>query len=400
MKLFKVRSGSGDSLPAENSGFFSLLGGYATPPCDGTNSLAGSTDNGATFPNGEVYNQGSVIDPTTGHVYCGTDSAPGQVIKVAYSQQSAIKGTEITVTAATTASDINFYSMAAAGHVRLGIYDNGSPQNLLWDSGVLADATSGGWITVPITSGSPFSLALPAGIYWLAWQVDNTQDVPSYTAGAAGTGFVFDQFWGAFPATLSGATPTAENWSIFIDTGSAATASPSFTASPSPSATPSATPSASAAQTQAASATASPTTSPNFSDSPSPSFTATPSVSATATVSATAAPAGSPGSAAPDSTPRPGEPVPGQVITYPNPAVPGQTLTAVFEPCSGARLSVYDWAGHRLLDLPQAQVQASLGLATWNALDGSGQPLPSGLYFLVLTSGNGILTHKFTVLRP
>lgn len=459
MKVFKMKMNSLDGPMTENTGWFHLLSGTValtdppnpTPPCDSDAGLPnGSPDNGATFPYGEVFAQGLAIDQTRGYAYIGQDSSPGQVTKIGYSQLSAVKATEITVTAAGTAAAINFYSMAAAGNLRLGIYDNGSPQNLLWDSGVQPNAAAGGWISIPMAAGTPASLTLTPGIYWLAWQVDNTLDVPSYTAGAAGTGLLLEQAWGPFPGTMAGAQVTSENWSIYVDAGPAGTGTPSSTATGSPS--------ASAIPTGTASATASPTASPSFSatpsalgtstatptstvtgtqtlsatvspcptaspttsvsatagpspsvtptasasgtSSPSPTVTASPSVSATATVSATASPTGSPGSAAPDPTPRPGAPVPGQVYSYPNPAVPGRTLTAVFEPCAGAEISVYDWAGHRLLDLPQAQVQASLGLATWNALDASGQPLPSGLYFLVLRTGPQTLVHKFSVLRP
>lgn len=394
MKVFKMKMNAGDSAMTENTGWFHLDAGTVAltdppnpdPPCDSDAGLQNnSPDNGATFPYGEVYAQGVAIDQTKGYIYIGDDSEPGQINKVGYSQMSAIKGTEITVTAACTVSDINFYSSAASGHVRLGVYDNGTPQNLLWDSGIVANSTAGGWINATMASGNPASLSLSAGIYWLVWQVDNTLDVPSYSSGAAGTGFLSEQLWGAFPATLSTAQASAENWSIYLDSIPGA-GTPTYSPTVTPSASPSATPTYSPTATPSATTTATPSNTGTASPSP--------SVTSTATISPT------PGTPTATLTPKLSGVEPGQIYSYPNPAVPGSLVTVVFEPCSSAEISIYDWAGHKLMDLPQNQIQSTLGYATWDGQDQGGQALSSGLYFWVLKSGSKVLVHKFTVLRP
>ncbi len=236
MKVFKVKNNAGDSAPTENAGApLQLQPGFAMTVCDGNPQYfdnAPQTVPPFTFPYGEVYAQGSVIDNNAGYAYFGTDSSPGQVVKVAFSQKAAIKGTQAVLSQTAVVNDIKFYSTAASGHVRLGIYDNSSPPNLLWDSGAIVNNTSGGWITQNISSGIPSSLSLNPGTYWLCWQVDTTLDIPSYTPGAAGTGFVQDFAFGAYPGTLNTMVSTSENWSEYLDcavSGSTATITPTFT---------------------------------------------------------------------------------------------------------------------------------------------------------------------------
>ena len=55
-------------------------------------------------------------------------------------------------------TDVRFYSHTAAGNVSLGIYDNSTPKNLLWDSGPIANAVNNGFIIAPIT-GTPATLS-------------------------------------------------------------------------------------------------------------------------------------------------------------------------------------------------------------------------------------------------
>jgi len=128
-----------------------------------------------------------------------------------------IKGTKVTLGAPAVVSNVNFYSHAAAGQLRLGIYDNGSPKNLLWQSGSLANTAAGAWLSAPVGSGAPATLTLDAGTYWMAWQTDATADVPGYTAGSAGDGFVVSRPFGPFPAALGAAELTAERWSLYLD---------------------------------------------------------------------------------------------------------------------------------------------------------------------------------------
>ena len=111
---------------------------------------------------------------------------------------------------------MSFYSHAT-GNFRLAIYadSSGSPSSKQWESSSTA-ATASAWNTVNINSGSPSSLTLSAGTYWLAWQWDNTNSGPSYTAGSSGNGNYIAQAYGSFPASWSGGTSSSENWSIYV----------------------------------------------------------------------------------------------------------------------------------------------------------------------------------------
>jgi hypothetical protein len=133
------------------------------------------------------------------------------------SQKGFIKGAEVIVTNLASVSNVWFYSHEAEGNVRLAIYDNGSPKNLLWQSGSISNTAAEGWIAAPIAEGAPAALALAPGTYWLAWQVDTTYDVPSYALGASGDGFFLSQTFGAFPDLVAGGQSTTEIWSIYLD---------------------------------------------------------------------------------------------------------------------------------------------------------------------------------------
>ena len=87
------------------------------------------------------------------------------------------------------------------------------PNSKLWESNDISITTTG-WQTVAINSGTPNSLQLNAGTYWLAWQWDNANG-PSYTAGSSGDGNYISLAYGSFPSTWSGGTSTNEKWSIY-----------------------------------------------------------------------------------------------------------------------------------------------------------------------------------------
>jgi hypothetical protein len=289
MKVFKVKNNAGNSAPTENAGPpLQLQPGFAMTLCDGNPGYPDTSPQTSapfTFPYGEVFAQGAVIDNNAGYAYFGTDSAPGQVVKVAFSQKAAIKGTQAVLAQTAVVNDIKFYSTAAGGHVRLGIYDNSSPPNLLWDSGTIANTTTAGWITQNISSGSPTALTLNAGTYWLCWQVDSTLDIPSYSLGAAGTGLIQDYTYGAYPGTLNAAQSTSDNWSEYLDytvSGATATNTPASTGTATPTATTSAT------FTLTSTATFTATSTPSNSATP----TATSTASATPSITATSTPTG------------------------------------------------------------------------------------------------------------
>lgn len=207
--IIKVGEGAGNALPTE-VGSIQLTVGQSTLSVDTCPAPIG------TPLNGEVFIQSGVIDSNNGYTYWGTDTQPGQIIKVRYSEKGVIKGTQIILNQTSVVSTMNFYSQTASGDINLAVYDNSSPNNLLWQSGSMVNTTATNWISVPISSGSPSTLTLPAGTYWLAWQTDSNSDVPSYTAGTSGEGFYFAQSYGDFPDALSSPTLTSETWSEYI----------------------------------------------------------------------------------------------------------------------------------------------------------------------------------------
>ena len=164
----------------------------------------------------ENYVHCAVIDAANGFAYFGADDSPGPVVKVALSQKGAVIATQMVLTESAQVTDLRFYSHAASGNLRLAIYDNNSPKNLLWQSN--ATVNSGGEIAIPIAAGTPGSLAIGAGTYWLAWQTDSTAAIGSYAAGTAGSGFVVNQGFGTYPASLSSAliTSTSDTWTEYI----------------------------------------------------------------------------------------------------------------------------------------------------------------------------------------
>ena len=204
-KIFKIKLGAGAVAPTE-VGVLQLQSGTQPNPPDGVNVY----DNPETAY-GEVFLQSAVVDAAHGYASWGTDSVKGQVVKTSLSEKGALKGTKLVLASGGPIQDVAFYSHAAGGNVRLAIYDDASPKNLLWQSGAVGNG--GGWIVVPA------SLTVVPGTYWLAWQTDSTSDVPSYTAGSAGDGFFVEQPFGASPATLASVTSSSERWSMYVDVG-------------------------------------------------------------------------------------------------------------------------------------------------------------------------------------
>ena len=96
---------------------------------------------------------------------------------------------------------------------------------LLWQSFEIPTKdipANGGWLSV--TSGLP--TISEAGDYWLAWQLDSTLDVPSYSPQGTPTyGFSVPSEYGAFPASIpiappagatAGLTFTSDLWSMNV----------------------------------------------------------------------------------------------------------------------------------------------------------------------------------------
>ncbi|MGA3060664.1 MAG: hypothetical protein ABSD92_09880 [Candidatus Bathyarchaeia archaeon] len=110
-------------------------------------------------------------------------------------------------------NSMNFYA-SAAGSFRLAIYsDSSGPSSKLWESA--STTATVGWNTVNIASGTPTSLTLQSGTYWLVWQWNSATPGPSYTVGSSGTGNYIAQTYGTFPSSWSGGTSSSEEWSIY-----------------------------------------------------------------------------------------------------------------------------------------------------------------------------------------
>lgn len=116
------------------------------------------------------------------------------------------------------ASSFRLYSHAAAGKLRLALYDNAEPKRLVWESGEVANTSAGGEIVVPIATGNPTALQLGPGTYWAAWQTDSAAAVGSLTSGTQGDGFGVEHHFGPAPTELPSTSivPSAEKWTQYM----------------------------------------------------------------------------------------------------------------------------------------------------------------------------------------
>jgi hypothetical protein len=184
---------------------------------------------------------------------------------------------------------------------------------------------------------------------------------------------------------------------------------PSPTPTPTPTRTPSSSPSSSPTVSPSSSPTISPSSSPTVSSTESPTASASPSPAAspsgnpTPSLSATRTPTPSPPAFSSTQTPTAsGAATPaggsGALLCIPNPLNPGSGGAFVFSPAIQAALSIYDWSGRRVMELPAASISAAQGRASWDGRDSSGRDLASGLYFVLLHTPDGRSTAKFTIL--
>jgi hypothetical protein len=181
----------------------------------GSGSLLPNRVGGIAVASGESFPVSSVADLGKGLAVLGCQST---LVGVGFSQNGQVKATRMTMPETGNVTDVQLYSHVAGGQVRMAIYDDATTRTLLWQSGAIANTASNGWLAASIASGTPTSLTLNPGTYWLAWQVDTNADTPSFTAGTAGQGFLFRQAFGPFPAGLTTAqvTSTSERWSQFL----------------------------------------------------------------------------------------------------------------------------------------------------------------------------------------
>jgi len=122
-----------------------------------------------------------------------------------------IKATKAILSESATIESMYLYvhNYTANDQVRVGCYDDASPKVLKFESAATTISSTGWvWIDVPDT-------ALAAATYWLWWQYNGVNTLPSYTAGSSGDGWYKAQAFGSAPATMSGETSSAEKWSLY-----------------------------------------------------------------------------------------------------------------------------------------------------------------------------------------
>ncbi len=168
---------------------------------------------GVTFESGENPTEPAVLDVANGFIYSATQTSPGKIIKVNTNHTSFIHGTKVTLPEAGTLKQINFYSHAASGTIRLALYD--STKTLLWQSGVITNTAAGTIIPVSVEAGTPTALSLAAGTYYFAFQQSSTSSVASYTAGSSGDGWFLAQSFGSFPSSITGESSTSDLYTLY-----------------------------------------------------------------------------------------------------------------------------------------------------------------------------------------
>jgi hypothetical protein len=157
------------------------------------------------------------------------DMEKGRIIQMAYAsirnpafisiaQQGYIKATRLSIPSTADVESVHLYSHQAVGNIRAAIYADGIDKTLHWQSDPTAVSVADDFLEIPIADGAPATLELPAGDYWLAWQVDNIESVMSYAGESTGDGFLSVQDFGDFPSTLAegDVTVTGEQWAGYI----------------------------------------------------------------------------------------------------------------------------------------------------------------------------------------
>jgi hypothetical protein len=186
-------------------------------PDANANRLTKSTDATGVVRKFQALTYGTAF-PSTPASASWTNAASGMqdhIYFVGIPIKGYAKATKAVLPANGTFNSMSFYSHAA-GNARLAIYNDASgPSAKQWESNDVA-VSAGAWTTVNISSGTPSSLILNNGTYWLAWQWNSAASGPSYTAGPAGDGnYMVQTTYGAFPVSWSGGSSSTERWSIY-----------------------------------------------------------------------------------------------------------------------------------------------------------------------------------------
>ena len=85
--------------------------------------------------------------------------------------------------------------------------------------------------------------------------------------------------------------------------------------------------------------------------------------------------------------------------SYPHPFNAGTVVLFDLPEATEARLSVYNLAGQRVVELVRGRREAGTHRVSWDGRDASGGALASGVYLVRLTAGSWIGTEKLLLLR-
>lgn len=84
---------------------------------------------------------------------------------------------------------------------------------------------------------------------------------------------------------------------------------------------------------------------------------------------------------------------------YPNPFKSGDGVTIEVPKMQQARISVYNLKGQKVFTSQEYSLRNELNTLSWNGCDSQAKPLPSGLYFLSVSSGNQKYTKRITLVN-
>ncbi|MDX2174928.1 MAG: hypothetical protein SF028_00495 [Candidatus Sumerlaeia bacterium] len=136
----------------------------------------------------------------------------GQYHYLRASQRNYLKGTKVSLDQPGAIQSVSLYVHDPFGNVVLSVYRDGPVLERVWASEPIYNGSYEYWLTAT----APPEVNLGPGDYWLCWQVDSLNDVPSFVQGTEGTGFQIDTPLSDTPATMARgeATFTDHNWAM------------------------------------------------------------------------------------------------------------------------------------------------------------------------------------------
>lgn len=239
-KLVRVGLGAGDSPPVRVSSLsMDAMTGAAAIDVAGRRACFGtsggwfgsgriaqvnldtfSEDGGIELPISFAYPRAAALGPGADALYLALDSQPGRLYKVMLrsGRRGEINASRVEMPEWGRIEELRFFSGEPEGNLRLAVYDDGRPRNLLWHSGVVANHADNAEIAVPIAEGQPTELAIEAGTYWLAWQTDTTAEVGSLSRKDYSDGFTFPHGFATAPSSIyeGASVATDEVWTLYM----------------------------------------------------------------------------------------------------------------------------------------------------------------------------------------